>query len=100
MNSSPHQGHGTADRILRVPTLNLQGGQSRSWEDEWAAGNRMAALFCVVTQPGSTRALVLLGRALRLDLQAVPWQAVPLQPLTLGPAAMTASQFKWEQGWL
>lgn len=47
MNPSPHQGHGTADRILRVPTLNLQGGQRLSREDEWAAGSRMAALFCV-----------------------------------------------------
>lgn len=41
-----------------------------------------------------------LGESPEMDLQAVPWQAVPLQPLTLGPAAMTASQFKWEQGWL
>lgn len=73
-------------RILSVPTPSLQGGQGAIWGllgAEW--------LLCSlqVTHPGRVWAPVLWGRELGLAL-----------PLALSLAVTTASQFKWELGWL
>lgn len=54
-----------------------------------------------VIQPGSRRALVLLGRVLRLDgVQAAPQQAEQPQPFTLGLAVIYPIGAGFEgQGW-